>query len=254
MKSKRSRPRDNTVAADSSGQDKVVRKIPSDLDNEKKWLQLTRIDIEGFEFFYKKYRPKIYQYIFMRTLEKDLANDLTNETFSVAVDKLKSFAWQGYSFGAWLFKIARTVLAEELRRKKVRSEVPYISEWDTRDSGCRPDRDMEKLDDFRVLTMCLENLKSEPREVFFNHYGLGMTTTEISIVMGIKKATVQSHLQRGRQRLRKCLVENGIDRGLSRSASKVVLESVLREDGWGVLGAGDEESSEARGSKSGEGD
>ncbi len=109
MKPKRSRPQDKTAVAGSSGPDKVGRRIPSDLDIEKKWLQLTRIDIEQFEFFYKKYRPKIYKYIFMRTLEKDLAIDLTDETFSRAVDKLGSFAWQGYSFGAWLFKIAQNL-------------------------------------------------------------------------------------------------------------------------------------------------
>ena len=92
---------------------------------EKKWLQLARIDIEQFEHLYRKYRPRIHRFIALNVRDADLAANLTDETFSRAVDKLESFRWQGYSFGAWLFRIARNVMGQEFRSRGRRTEVPF---------------------------------------------------------------------------------------------------------------------------------
>lgn len=211
----------------------------SELAIEKKWLQLARIDIEQFELLYRKYRPKIFRFIALNVRDEDLAGNMTDETFSRAVDKLDSFRWQGYSFGAWLFRIARNVMGQEFRRQRTRPEVRFDPDLhDREDSGARPDRDLESSDEGRLLAECLDRLKPDPREVIVNHYGLGMTTREIGIVMGMAEATVKSHLQRGRKQLLKHLVDGGMERGLSGDTDQLIRETVAREDGWQVLGRG----------------
>lgn len=194
--------------------------MQAELAIEKKWLQRTRIDNEAFEFFYRKYRPKIYKYVYMRILDRDLATDLTDETFSRAVDRLGSFEWQGYTFGAWLFKIARNVVGEDFRRRKARPEVAFHPESHERDSGCRPDLEVEELIDYKVLGSCIDRLKPAVKVIFVNHYGLGLTTREIAVDMRISESTVKSHLQRGRKCLQKCLLANGINRGIPRRCAR----------------------------------
>ena len=125
------------------------------------------------------------------------------------------------------------------RRQRTRPEVRFDPDLhDREDSGARPDRDLETSDEGRLLAECLDRLKPDPREVIVNHYGLGMTTREIGIVMGMAEATVKSHLQRGRKQLLKLLVDGGMERGLSQDADQLIRETVAREDGWQVLGRG----------------
>jgi len=62
---------------------------------EKKKLQRTRIDREQFIFFYRKYYRRIYSYHFLKIGDRDLASDLTQETFSLATEMLRRFRWQG---------------------------------------------------------------------------------------------------------------------------------------------------------------
>lgn len=203
---------------------------------EKKWLQLARIDIEQFEHLYRKYRPKIYRFIALNVRDADQAANLTDETFSRAVDKLDSFRWQGYSFGAWLFRIARNVMGHEFRRRQSRPEVPFDPDLHDRESGDRPDRDLERNDEKRLLAQCLDRLKPDPREVFISHYGMGMTTRQIAVITGMAEATVKSHLQRGRRKLLELLKDAGMERGLSRDADLLIREAVAKDDGWQVVG------------------
>ena len=226
------------------GPDFMDDQSPSDLEIEKKWLQLARIDIEKFEFLYKKYRPKIFQYIFLTVQDVDLASNFTDETFSRAVDKLDSFKWQGYSFGAWLYRIAHNVVGHDFRRKKNRPEVRFDPEFHDQDNGCRPDLEAEIKDEARLLMMCVDRLKPDSRKVIVNYYGLGMTTKEVGVVMEMPESSVKSHLQRGRKILLKCLVANGMDREISSRSKKIIRGAAVRENGWGVLGSGDGKSSD----------
>jgi len=178
--------------------------------------------------------------------DENVASNLTDETFSRAVDKLDSFKWRGFTFGVWLFKIARNVVALEFRRRNSKPEIPYDPDIHDRDYGCRPDQDVERLEESHLLMMCLDRLKPDYREAIINHHGLGMTTKETGIVMGIPESTVKSHLQRGRRQLRKCLVANGMERGLSPLTKRIIRESAIREDGWEVLGANYGESTEGK--------
>lgn len=227
---------DDRDQPEEAGQEIVEDLSPGDLEIEKKWLQLARIDIEKFELLYKKYRPRIFQYIYLTVQDVDQASNFTDETFSRAVDKLDSFKWQGYSFGAWLYKIAHNVMGHDFRRRKARPEVRFDPEFHDRDNGCRPDRDAEIESETCLLMNCVDRLKPESREVFVNYYGLGMTTREVSVVMDMPESSVKSHLQRGRKKLMRYLVANGMDRRISSRSKNIIREAAIREDGWEVMG------------------
>jgi len=218
----------------------LVSYTSEDLEIGKKWLQLTRVDGSKFEFFYRKYYDTILIFISGEIRDPDVAQELTNEVFSIAIDRLDKFQWQGYSFGAWLFQIARNVRLSEIRQQRRSVEVPWESEHeDVEDS-----RDVaDQKENADALEFCIENLDPVRRQVFQAFYWSRLKAREIAIVLDMSESNVNNHLLRGKVQLRRCLLENGLERGLSNEKMKMIGEATVEEEGWSLVGDGDEKSS-----------
>ena len=221
----------------------------NDLDIEKKWLQLVKIDPERFSYFFDKYHDRIFKFLYWKTSEHDLAAELTDEVFSLAWRNINRFTWQGYSFGAWLFQIARGCLSHEIRRRKVRKETPFDPEIHGQVEEGTPEQEFRKERDRALVRMCLEKLSGERHDVFVLHYWMGMTVDEVALVLKRPRGTVCSHLSRGRQTMLRYLEEHGLEFGLSRKAQQTV-QKQLREDSGLKLIDGDVEPQ--KGGRSGE--
>ena len=206
-----------------------------DLEIERRWVHLSQVDPEKFEYFYRKYRPRIFKYAFLNLRDHDLASDVTSEAFSLAADNLGRFRWQGHSFGAWLFRIARNVLLQEVRRRKARPETRFVPEYHDRADGSRPDAELDRSEDSRLLMDAMDRLREVRREIFLQKYGLGLTTREIAVVMDMPEPTVKSHLQRGRTELLTILTQMGLERPMSDRARRIVMKAVAGDRGWGVV-------------------
>lgn len=79
---------------------------PSELEIEKRWLLNARTDPEAFMHFYAKYYDRVFRLCYHRVVDRELAEDLTAETFLQAQQHLGRFRWQGTTMGAWLYRIA----------------------------------------------------------------------------------------------------------------------------------------------------
>lgn len=215
-----------------------VSATPEDMEIEKKWLQLSRVDPAQFEFFYRKYYDTILIFISGEIKNPAVAQELTNEVFSVALDRLDKFQWQGYSFGAWLFKIAGNLRAESIRKQKRSPEVP----WESEHEAVEDSRDSElRRDEADVLKFCIENLDPVRRQVFKAHYWSKLKVREIAVVMDLSESNVKNHLLRGRVHLRRCLLENGLERGLSAEKLQMISESTVKDEGWSLVKEDDHE-------------
>jgi RNA polymerase sigma-70 factor (ECF subfamily) len=60
----------------------------------------------------------MYNYLFYRTREKDVAEDLVSATFFKAITHLDGFDGRKGNFSAWLYRIARNTLFDYQRAKK----------------------------------------------------------------------------------------------------------------------------------------
>jgi len=210
---------------------------PEDLEIEKKWLQLTRVDGGKFEYFYRKYYDTMMIYISAEIEDPHLAQNLTDEVFSLALDRLDKFQWQGYSFGAWLFQIARNLRSNEVRRQGRSVEVPWESEHDDVED---PRDVVGQMEDADVLNFCIENLDPVRRQVFQAFYWSNLLVKEIAVVLDLSESNVKNHLMRGRVHLRRCLMENGMERGLSDEKLKMIRESTIEDEGWKLVEDDDE--------------
>ena len=73
-------------------------------------------DERAFETLYRRYRKQLYGYLFnLLSGNTADADEIFAETWIKVIDKLPAYRDQG-KFSAWLFRIARTVFIELLKR------------------------------------------------------------------------------------------------------------------------------------------
>ncbi len=216
----------------------------NDLDIEKKWLQLVKIDQEQFSYFFGKYHDRIFKYVFLRTGDHDLAAELTGEVFTLAWRRIGRFSWQGYSFGAWLFQIARGVISHGMRTRERRRETEFVPDKHGGVTQVAQETDDLTDGDRQLVRMCVTKLPAVMQDVFVLHYWMGMPVDKVALVMKIPAGTVCSHLHRGRKTLAGWLREQGIEGGLSPTGSRIVADQVREDSGLRVVDGNVETGSE----------
>jgi RNA polymerase sigma-70 factor, ECF subfamily len=81
---------------------------------------------DAFGLLYQRHRDEVLRFLYRRTLDRDLAEDLRSEAFVRALHGLSSFS--GGNFGAWVTSIARNLVVDHFRCSRVKLEVP-VHEW-----------------------------------------------------------------------------------------------------------------------------
>lgn len=134
---------------------------------------------------------------FLRRLARDpdFADDLAQDCFVHAWDRLHTFSGSG-SFAGWLMKIAYTTFLQAKRRSSRYGQVlDAMREEPGPGSTGTPEEtgDLDKL---------LEVLTEEERAVMVLSYAFGMSHREIGEATGLPVGTVKSIIFRGKERIR----------------------------------------------------
>ncbi len=96
-------------------------KPAAEIKEEEQWIRLCqRGDLDGLERLYERYHRQIYAYLLAMLRTQHAAEDLSQDVFVKLSTKLKSYRFQS-PFHHWLFRLARNVAIDHLRREKVRS-------------------------------------------------------------------------------------------------------------------------------------
>lgn len=137
---------------------------------------------------------------FLRKLAADPveADDLSQEAFLHAWDKLQTYSGRG-SFIGWLLKVAYTTFLQSKRKSKryseVLNEVGYVAE---QQSG-RYTQDADEVSDLDKL---LAVLTEEERAIMVMSYACGLSHREIGDATGLPVGTVKSIIFRGKRKIR----------------------------------------------------
>jgi RNA polymerase sigma-70 factor, ECF subfamily len=159
-----------------------------------------------FEAFYRRHVRAITGFVARRVTDPHLVDDLTTEVFLAAIEGADSFQPSRGSESAWLFGIARNVLAAE-RRQAARQADKML-----RHAGRRPldVDDISRLEEqidaeraSRALLAAVAELPPGPRAVIELVDIDGLTVTEAAVALGIPPVTARVRLHRARQALRR---------------------------------------------------
>ena len=137
---------------------------------------------------------------FLRKLSGDIfvADDLSQECFLHAWDKLQTYSGHG-SFIGWLLKVAYTTFLQSKRKSKryaeVIGEAAYVAQTESR-SYTEDSNEVSDLD--KLLAVLTE----EERAVMIMSYACGLSHREISEATGMPVGTIKSVIFRGKEKIR----------------------------------------------------
>jgi RNA polymerase sigma-70 factor, ECF subfamily len=140
--------------------------------------------------------PNLRRYARALVGDRDGADDLVQDTLERAVRKFH--LWRPGDLRAWLFSIMHNVFINQLKARKVSSDVEID---DTFAAPMPTVTSMDVLD----LQRALLTLAPEQREVVLLIALEDMSYSDVSRALGIPMGTVMSRLSRGRERLRRVM-------------------------------------------------
>ncbi len=136
----------------------------------------------------------------LRTLSRDnaLADDLAQDCFLHAWNKLSTYSGRG-SFIGWLLKVAYTTFLQSKRKSKRYSQIlesaAQVADMESRGAGYHDD-EASDLDKYLAV------LGEQERVVMLMSYAFGLSHTQIGEAIGIPIGTVKSVLFRAKETIR----------------------------------------------------
>lgn len=154
--------------------------------------------------WYQAYSNDIYQYIFFMIKDHDHAKDLMHDTFIRSFDKFYSF--QGGNERGWLFKIARNLTIDFLRKKR-----PVLSSYDyaTAASDPSPYNMVAFTETERELYNSLDKLKKSYKDVIVLRKLKEFSIKDTAEILGWSESKVKITLFRAMADLKKQLEKEG---------------------------------------------
>lgn len=165
---------------------------------------LKQKDMQAFGYLYDNYSPAIYGVIFRMVEEKDLADDLLQDSFVKIWNNFSSYdAGKGRLF-TWMLNLARNLTIDMLRSKSYRKQQK-IHRDENSVTNLRDERYTPEKFDTIGLRKQLALLKDDQKQIIELAYFSGYTQEEIANVLGIPLGTVKTRMRSAIIELRKIL-------------------------------------------------
>ena len=166
-------------------------------------------DTGAYRQLVEKYQARIYSMIAGMVRDREEAHDLTQDAFVKAFKNLDRFRLES-SFYTWLYRIAKNLTIDWLRKQKRRRAEEFDEGLAARESGGTisdshlkesPGKELERSRLKDRIFDAMETLSPEHRQIILLREVEGFSYQEISEVMDIPEGTVMSRLFYARRKL-----------------------------------------------------
>lgn len=172
--------------------------IPSD---EALLLRIARKDETAFRIAYQRHAPAVMTIVQRQLGDRDLAADLTQQTFVRLWERADSVRVRNGRLRPWLLSVAKNAALDAGRRKTVASAFAgrlFAAQRNDADIA----EDVAERAQARATRDLLTTLGAEQRTIVELAYFGGLTQTEIAATLDIPLGTVKSRLRLALQHLR----------------------------------------------------
>lgn len=155
-------------------------------------------DTRAFGALVERHQSQVRNFLRKLTRDHELAEDLAQDTFMHAWNKLHGYAGTGTVIG-WLLKVAYTTFLQSRRRSQRYGEILESIGEDERALGVQASSENVELTD---LDRFLAVLGEEERAVMILSYACGLSHREISEATSQPVGTIKSIIFRGKEKIR----------------------------------------------------
>ena len=166
-------------------------------------------DVEAFGEIFRQMNKQIYNFLLHHSSDRELAEDLTQETFIRAFKSLKSLK-SHKAFVSWLHRVALNLYRDEMKKKRLDTEsidpnpttdedndAMEIEDWTNDPNRITTEKELQD-----TVRDAIQSLPEIHRTVTIMHHIEGLEINEIAKTLKVKKGTVMSRLARAREALR----------------------------------------------------
>jgi RNA polymerase sigma-70 factor (ECF subfamily) len=158
-------------------------------------------DRSAFARLYDKYVDVVFRYVLFRVGDRELAEDVTSETFLRALRRIESVSYQGRDVGAWFVTIARNLVLDHVKSSRFRLEVATAEVDDTKPADSGPEQQVLSKVTRTALLECVGQLGDDQRECIVLRFLQGLSVAETAKVMARNEGAVKALQHRAVRRL-----------------------------------------------------
>lgn len=141
--------------------------------------------LDDFGALYEQYIRKIYDFIYYKTYHKEIAEDLSSQTFIKALESINSFDGSKGSFGSWIYRIAQNTVIDYYRTRKFDKNIEDV--WDLGDEADQ-DSDLDNKQKLAELRKYLKNFKPIQRNIVILRIWQQLSYKEIAEITNLSEA------------------------------------------------------------------
>ena len=173
-------------------------------------------DEAAFRELIRRYQRPIFSIIYRMVGDRELAEDLAQETFIKVLNAIDSYRPE-HKFSSWIFKIANNAAIDHLRRREletlsldgapdaITAERQGATALQVRDRAESPLDEMEARELGSQIERAIARLRPEYRSCIMLRHVEGRAYEEIAEILGLPLGTVKTYIHRARAELRAAL-------------------------------------------------
>lgn len=190
------------------------------LDDDELMIRVQQGDSAAFEALVERYQSSLIGFFWHNTRDLQLAEDLAQETllkvYSQAWDYLPSGRFRG-----WLFRIARNLLIDDVRRRSHDALVHVVRGRRLPEEEGNPlarvaaefippEASLQGQELMQLIQELLDDIPEDQRMTFVLHHYADLPLGEVAEIMETSLATTKSRLRLAREKLAEKLRVRGV--------------------------------------------
>jgi RNA polymerase sigma-70 factor (ECF subfamily) len=164
----------------------------------------------------RRYERPIFALLFRMVRDRELAEDLSQETFIKALNAIESYRPE-FKFSSWIFKIANNAAIDHLRRRELdtlsldgspHAETPEAMQATALQIGARQESPLDAVEAKELggaIEQAIGRLRPEYRSCILLRHVEGRAYEEIAEMLDLPLGTVKTYIHRARNELRHAL-------------------------------------------------
>jgi RNA polymerase sigma-70 factor (family 1) len=157
---------------------------------------------------YTYYYPQLYNSLSFMAQSHEDAQEIIHETFLKIWKGRDTLAFVR-SFEDYAYTIAKNLLFNQLKRKKVNQRVmQFLSDQSIRNTGSSPDQEYLYKQYYQTAIAAINQLSAQKQRIFLLRTQEGLSLEEIAREMGISVSAVKKHLYAAFDSVKEALRQN----------------------------------------------
>jgi len=164
----------------------------------------------------RRYERPVFALLFRMVRDRELAEDLSQETFVKALNAIDSYRPE-FKFSSWIFKIGNNAAIDHLRRRELdtlsldgspHAETPEAMQATALQIGARQESPLDTVEAKELggaIEAAIGRLRPEYRSCILLRHVEGRAYEEIAELLNLPLGTVKTYIHRARNELRLAL-------------------------------------------------